>query len=223
MWSPGDDNDVIEGGLGNDTLQFAGANVAETITLNANGSRLRFTRDIASVVLDLNAVERVNVSASGGADTISFTDLSATGVKQVAIDLSSFGNPAGDAEPDTIQIAGTTTTPILTTLGTGTMTITWSGVKISAIGVEPANDRLIMQTTTGVPAPVLHPLQNPRSHKPTKMRIPQRVLELHPRKQHRRLTVAAGVRMEKLRPPCESAVMDILHEKGQTGRACWRT
>ena len=161
MWSPGDDNDVIEGGLGNDMLQFAGANVAETITLNANGSRLRFTRDIASVVLDLNAVERVNFSASGGADTISFTDLSATGVKQVAIDLSSFGNPAGDAQPDTIQIAATTTTPISTALGIGTMTVTWSGVKISATGVEPANDRLIMQTTTGVPAPALSSAAKP--------------------------------------------------------------
>ena len=161
MWSPGDDNDVIEGGLGNDTLQFAGANVAETITFSANGSRLRFTRDIASVVLDVNAVERVNLLAAGGADTISFTDLSATGVKQVAIDLSSFGSPGGDAQPDTIQIAATTTTPISTALGIGTMTVTWSGVRISATGVEPANDRLIMQTTTGVPAPTLSSAAKP--------------------------------------------------------------
>ena len=55
LWFPGDGNDVIEGGLGNDVLQFAGSTIGENIGLTANGSRLRFTRDIANIVLDLNS------------------------------------------------------------------------------------------------------------------------------------------------------------------------
>ena len=154
-WSPGDGNDVIEGGLGNDTLQFNGSGASETIGLTANGSRLRFTRDVAAIDLDVNGVERVTYAAQGGADTISIGDLASTNVKQVAIDLgSTFGG--GDGQPDTIQITSLTATPISTTVGVGTMTITWSPVTISVTNVEPTNDRFTLQTPEG-PAPPSNP------------------------------------------------------------------
>ena len=47
-WNPGDDNDTLEGQAGFDRMLFNGANVAETINLQANGGRVRFTRDIAA-------------------------------------------------------------------------------------------------------------------------------------------------------------------------------
>src|SRR5262249_19177472 len=76
VWNPGDGNDIVEGQDGEDTLRFNGANIAEKMELSANGTRLRFTRDIAGIVMDVNGTERVDVNALGGADTITVNDLS---------------------------------------------------------------------------------------------------------------------------------------------------
>src|SRR5262249_10114791 len=89
QWDPGDGSDVVEGGDGTDTLLFNGANVAETFDISANGSRVRLTRDIVNVTMDVNGVEHIQLNALGGADTITVNDLSGTGVTQVAIDLAS--------------------------------------------------------------------------------------------------------------------------------------
>src|SRR5204863_4190178 len=83
VWNPGDGSDVVEGQGGVDTLQFNGANVSEKIDLSANGSRLRLSRDVGNVTLDVNGVEQVNVAARGGGDTIPGNDLSGTGVPGV--------------------------------------------------------------------------------------------------------------------------------------------
>ena len=61
-------------------MQFNGANINENIDLSANGSRLRFIRDVANITMDLNGVETVNVNALGGADTITVNDLTGTDV-----------------------------------------------------------------------------------------------------------------------------------------------
>jgi Ca2+-binding RTX toxin-like protein len=153
-WVPGDGRDVIEGGPGSDSLQFSGANIGENFGLFASGTRLTLTRDIATVALDIGGVERIAVAAQGGADTISFGDLNGTAVKQVAIDLAAALSTAGDSQPDTLQVTALTATPIATTLGAGTMKITWSPVTISVTAVEPANDRFILQTSVAMPAPI---------------------------------------------------------------------
>ena len=57
QWDPGDGSDTVEGQDGADKLLFNGSNIAESIQVSANGSRVRFTRDIASVVIDLNGTE----------------------------------------------------------------------------------------------------------------------------------------------------------------------
>jgi len=152
-WFPGDGSDVIEGGAGTDTLQINGANITENVSFTANGSRLRFFRDVAAITLDVNAVEQVKFAAFGGADVISFGDLSGTGVKQIGIDLASSTSPAGDGQPDTIQITSLTASPIATTIGAGTMTISWPPVTITVTGVEPTNDRLVLQIPTGALPP----------------------------------------------------------------------
>src|SRR5262249_32352114 len=51
VWNPGDGSDTVEGQGGRDTLQFNGANIAENMELSANGTRLRFTRDIGNIVM----------------------------------------------------------------------------------------------------------------------------------------------------------------------------
>ena len=101
VWNPGDGSDVVEGQGGADTLQFNGSNVNENINLSANGSRLRLSRDVANVTMDVNGVEQVNVAALGGADTLTVNDLSATNVTQVNLDLAAPPRQAatGDARP----------------------------------------------------------------------------------------------------------------------------
>src|SRR5439155_894113 len=49
VWDPGDGSDIVEGQGGTDTMLFNGANVAEQVTLSANGNRLRFFRDVGNI------------------------------------------------------------------------------------------------------------------------------------------------------------------------------
>ena len=44
IWNPGEGTDLMEGGDGTDTAEVNGGNGAETFTLTANGSRVRFDR-----------------------------------------------------------------------------------------------------------------------------------------------------------------------------------
>ena len=78
QWDPGDGNDTIEGQDGVDRLDFNGANIAENIDISANGGRVRFTRDVANITMDLNDVELIRFKALGGADNIVINDLSGT-------------------------------------------------------------------------------------------------------------------------------------------------
>ena len=65
VWNPGDGSDIVEGQDGNDTLLFNGANVNENIDISANGGRVRFTRDVANITMDLNGVETHPVQRPG--------------------------------------------------------------------------------------------------------------------------------------------------------------
>ena len=56
VWNPGDGSDTVEGQAGNDTLLFNGANVNENINIAANGDRVRFTRDVPNITMDVHAV-----------------------------------------------------------------------------------------------------------------------------------------------------------------------
>ena len=73
---------------GNDTMVFNGSDVDEKIDISANGSRVRFTRDVGNVTMDLDGVERVDFNALGGADTVTVNDLTGTDVTQVNLDLA---------------------------------------------------------------------------------------------------------------------------------------
>ena len=85
VWNPGDGSDVVEGEGGNDTLVFLGANIAELMDASANGSRLRFTRNVGNIVMDCDGVEQVIVRALGGADTVTVNDLTGTQVSNVSL------------------------------------------------------------------------------------------------------------------------------------------
>ena len=108
IWNPGDGSDVVEGQAGLDTLMFNGANVAEKINISANHGRVDLTRDVGNVTMDLNGMERIDVFARGGADSIVVGDLTGTGTKLVAIDLASTpGSGTGDQATDSVTVTGT--------------------------------------------------------------------------------------------------------------------
>ena len=48
----------------------------EIFTASANGGRVVFTRNLGSIVMDLNDVEKINLNALGGVDTVTLNDLS---------------------------------------------------------------------------------------------------------------------------------------------------
>ena len=77
QWDPGDGNDTVEGQDGTDTMLFNGADGDEIFEISANGERVRFTRNVGNIVMDLNDVEAIDLNALGGADTTTVNDLSA--------------------------------------------------------------------------------------------------------------------------------------------------
>ena len=74
IWNPGDDTDLFEGGSGIDTAEVNGGNGAETFTVTANGSRVRFDRlDPAPFSLDIGTTENLVLNMNGGDDSFSAT------------------------------------------------------------------------------------------------------------------------------------------------------
>ena len=97
QWDPGDGSDTIEGETGTDTLRFNGSAIGELFDVSANGGRVRFTRNIATIALDLDDVERATVNALGGTDVVTVNDLAGTDLKTVEANLAAtIGGGAGD-------------------------------------------------------------------------------------------------------------------------------
>jgi Ca2+-binding RTX toxin-like protein len=150
VWNPGDGSDVIEGQSGSDTLQFNGANVNERFDLSANGSRLRFFRDVASITMDVDGVEHIKLAERGGADTTTVNDLSGTGVTGVAIDLANqAGSGAGDGAVDAVVVNATTGSDVVRISGAGnSLSVDGLAAQISVAGAE-TSDRLIVHGLAG--------------------------------------------------------------------------
>jgi Ca2+-binding RTX toxin-like protein len=153
VWNPGDGSDTIQGqGGGNNTLVFNGANINEKIDLSANGTRLRLTRDIASITMDVDGVQTVDINASGGADTLTVNDLTGTAVSQVNIDLSSPpGSGTGDGAADSVIVNGTAAPDTINVTASGSA-VNVSGLPagVQITGEEVANDVLTINGMGGV-------------------------------------------------------------------------
>ena len=105
-WDPGDGSDIVEGRSGTDTLDFNGAGGPENMSLSANGGRSLFLRDAGNIRMDMDGVERLDLTALGGPDTFTVEDMSGTDFRQADVDLS---GPAGggDGESDSVTVNGT--------------------------------------------------------------------------------------------------------------------
>jgi len=151
VWNPGDDNDTLEGQAGFDRMVFNGANIAEKIDISANGGRVRFTRDVASITMDLNDVERIDFNALGGADQVTVNDLSGTDVTEVNLNLAStIGGTTGDGAADTVAVKGTSGDDVVLVAGDATgVSVFGLTAQVNIVGAEVANDRLTVSTGDG--------------------------------------------------------------------------
>jgi Ca2+-binding RTX toxin-like protein len=148
-WNPGDDNDIVEGQAGTDTLQFNGANVSEVINVSANGGRVRFTRNIANVVMDLDGVDTINFAALGGADAITVGDLTGTDATDVNLALAASAG-GGDGQADTVSVDGTNGDDVVAVTGDASGTSA-SGLhaRVDITGADAASDRLTVNLLDG--------------------------------------------------------------------------
>jgi Ca2+-binding RTX toxin-like protein len=149
VWNPGDDNDVLEGQDGNDKMVFNGANISENIDISANGGRVLFFRNIASVVMDLNDVEGIDFNALGGTDNVVVHDLSGTDVTEININLALAGG-AGDAAADSVTVFGTNDDDVALIAGDASgVSVLGLATQVNVTGHEAANDRLIVNALAG--------------------------------------------------------------------------
>jgi Ca2+-binding RTX toxin-like protein len=154
QWDPGDGSDVVEGQAGLDSLLFNGANINEKIDVSANGSRLRFVRDVASVTMDVNGVELVTFNALGGADTVTVNNLSGTAVTQVNVNLAgAIGGTTGDNSADTVNVQGTGGDDAITISGnSAAVSVTGLAATVNITTAEAANDQLVVNALAGADA-----------------------------------------------------------------------
>ncbi|MBX9584232.1 MAG: hypothetical protein K2X87_28365 [Gemmataceae bacterium] len=151
VWAPGDDNDRIEGGAGTDEMLFLGAGADEVVELSANGGRLKFTRDVANVVMDTDDVERVTFNAFGGADTVRVGDLSGTDVKLIRVSLIGGSGQANDGKADAITVTGTAAADRIRVSTANAETVV-SGLpaQVRITGADPGSlDRLTVDGAAG--------------------------------------------------------------------------
>ncbi len=121
QWDPGDGSDVVEGQDGTDTMLFNGSGVNEIFDASANGERVTFLRSAGNLVMDLNDVERIELNALGGSDTVLVNDLSGTDVTEVDVDLAGIlGGTTGDGQADTVEVNGTGDDDVATVVQSGT-------------------------------------------------------------------------------------------------------
>ena len=151
QWDPGDGSDTVEGQDGSDTMLFNGSGGAEIFNVSANGGRVRFTRNLGNIVMDLNDVERIDLNALGNTDTISVDNMTGTDLSEVNINLAgTLGGTAGDAAADVVIANATNGNDIIDVFGAGT---SFSVVGLSALtnvtNSEGANDSLVINALGG--------------------------------------------------------------------------
>lgn len=146
VWAPGSASDVIAGDGGHDTLRFGGAGIGEVLTLTADGDRLRLTRDVAAIVLDVQAVEVVELAPRGGADRVVVGDLAAALVAQVTVDLAGTITGDGDALSDVVVLEATPAADAVAVWSDAGAVVTagpYTELRVS--GGEPTFDRLVIE------------------------------------------------------------------------------
>jgi hypothetical protein len=113
--------------------------------------RLRFTRNLGNIVMDVDDTERVDLRPLGGRDAAVINDLTGTDVTKVDIDLAAaIGGGTGDGAADTITVNGTDDPDnIAVAANSGVVDVTGLFTAIAISHSEVANDLLAINTRGG--------------------------------------------------------------------------
>jgi Ca2+-binding RTX toxin-like protein len=150
IWDPGDGSDVVEGQAGHDAMTFNGANVAEQFDVSANGRRVRFTRDIGGIVMDLAGVEEIDLNALGGADRLTVNNVSGTDLTEIQTDLAASQGIVDDGAADQVIVNGTATNDVITASGEGgKVSVTGLAAILDINNANPAQDQLTINGLDG--------------------------------------------------------------------------
>ena len=129
-------------------MVFNGAGGNEIMAATADGGRVLFTRNLGTIVMDLDGIEVIDVRALGGTDTVTVNDVAGTDLERVDVDLAAaLGGSAGDGQADTVTVAGTN--------GDDTIAADANGAAVEVSGLaafvrithaDPASDTLIIDS-----------------------------------------------------------------------------
>ena len=151
VWDPGDGSDTVEGGPGFDTHVFNGSGGNEVFAAKADGHRVRFTRNLGGIVMDLDDIEALDVNALDGADSITVDDLAGTGLTDVSVDLAnSPGSDFSDGVADAVQVEGTAGIDTFAAAANGgAVDVAGPAASVRIAHTDPALDRLTIDTLAG--------------------------------------------------------------------------
>jgi hypothetical protein len=162
VWDPGDGSDTVEGGSGYDTHIFNGSGGNEVFAASADGHRVRFTRNLGNIVMNLDDFEALDVNAEGGTDSTTVNDLAGTGLTDVTVDLAGDpGSDFSDGVADSVQVEGTA--------GVDTIAVTDNGGAVDVAGLaasvriahtDPTLDRLTVDTLAAADNVTIDPAVN---------------------------------------------------------------
>src|SRR5207237_1241793 len=88
------------------TLCDTGSNADEQFDVAANGSRVRFTRDVGAIVMHLAGIEEIDLNALGGADRLNVNDVSGTDLTEIQPNLGA-AQGGDDGSADQVIVNGT--------------------------------------------------------------------------------------------------------------------
>ena len=112
---------------------------------------VRFTRSAGNITMDCDDLERIDLVALGGADTVEVKSLVATDVVEVNVDLAA--EPAGetgDAALDHVLVDATDGADLVSLSGNGTSaSVRGLSALIHITGAEIANDALTINALAG--------------------------------------------------------------------------
>jgi Ca2+-binding RTX toxin-like protein len=149
QWDPGDGSDIVEGQDGTDAMTFNGSNIGENMRAFANGSRVLFTRDVASITMDLNDVESIVAKTFGGIDNVVVEDLSGTDVVSVVADLAASAG-GDDLQPDNVIANATNGDDVVSVVGAGpNAQVSGLPALVSVSGAVAGSDRLTVNALAG--------------------------------------------------------------------------
>ena len=169
VWNEGDGNDTIDGGSGNDTVEVITGSTDDQFvagTSAVDATRTQFERLSApAFLLDLGAIEVLEINADDGQDTLTVNTLPVAGgvtmPGTIVFEAGSGSNDAvivhGSASAEVYEL-GNGAAPMLTLrqISPAVLSLNLGGIESLTINAAGADDRLTVNDLAGVnPLPTL--------------------------------------------------------------------